>query len=428
MRKKIQIWLALCLIISLAPVYTAAAPRESFTKAVLANGLTVLYRVMEDQPMVSMYAVIPVGSNQEKAKGLAHLLEHLVFRGGNGLTFDDIAEATSRQGGFFNGFTTFYATTFNYVVPKENFTNAFKVFNSCIWSPALLPEVIEQEKRIIVHELDLDYAERYRYYPVVRYFYPELYHSKETLAEISRQDLVDFHRNFYQPQNATYIIAGEFDPKTVLAELERIGNEFGSCQPPKVGIKGLDFPSGEISESRNLYPFQYQILMGYQFEGLSEKERMVLKLLSYIYGVDYQIDYSRNNYRVYNAIARSVGGKDYFGLFYLERSNPFSREAYQNDRAGMLNYLRRFQKVDYKNELKNFIRLVETEIIQSGETAEDAVEYEAQRLTDPDAITVDSLKLLKSISAKDCLEVVAKLFSNPPSTWILVKSTKAGVN
>ncbi|HEY8463371.1 MAG TPA: insulinase family protein, partial [Bacillota bacterium] len=120
--------LALLIVVTIVPAVTAA-PRENFEKIVLKNGITVMYKLMKDQPLVSMYAVFPVGTRQEKEKGIAHLMEHLVFRGGSEYTYQDIAKATFWEGGHFNGFTSFYATSYNYVVPKESFDTAFKVFN-----------------------------------------------------------------------------------------------------------------------------------------------------------------------------------------------------------------------------------------------------------------------------------------------------------
>lgn len=421
-------WLILIFIAVSVPTLASAAPKENFEKIVLKNGITLMYKVMKNEPRVSMYAVFPIGTNIEKSKGIAHLLEHLVFRGGSGYTFEDIINVTSRQGGFFNGFTSFYTTSYNYVVPKENLTEAFKVFNGCIWGTQLEPSIIEMEKEIITHELDMNYATRYAYYPVIKYFYPEMYHSKETMATISVNDLKDFHQSYYQPRNATYIMAGDFDPKQIISQLETEKNQIGYQETPKIPVKELQLPKGEQVESRNLYPYSYQIMMGYEFSDLSEKERMVLKLISYIFGGDYKIDYLENSYKIYNTLTRSVGKKDYFGIYYLERSKPFTPENYQKEKENILKILHQYQKADFKKELKNFIREVELENVVSQTSVEGAVEYEVQRLTDPDNITIDSLNILKSLKEKDFVAVINKCFSQPPATWVLVKSTKTGGN
>lgn len=418
--------LALLIVVTIVPAVTAA-PRENFEKIVLKNGITVMYKLMKDQPLVSMYAVFPVGTRQEKEKGIAHLMEHLVFRGGSEYTYQDIAKATFWEGGHFNGFTSFYATSYNYVVPKESFDTAFKVFNASLWQTNLDPATVELEKKIIVYELDMNYSQQYAFYPIIRYFYPEMYHSKQTLAQIEVEDLRAFHRQYYQPQNATYILAGDFNLKTVLESLERIKKTSEILtQTAPTQSEGLEFPRGELVEERNLYPYQYQILMGYELEGLTPKERMVLKLLSYIYGSSWKIDYLQNRYKIYNVVTRTVGKKDYFGIFYLERLQPFNNARYQQDKTNMLKFIREFKQVEFKREVKNFIKLLEREMKQSQASPEAAVEYEVQRLTDPDNITIDSLAIIKSLQEKDLLNVIVKYLGKPPTAWIVVKHKAGG--
>jgi predicted Zn-dependent peptidase len=420
-------WLGLFLI-CFCTVAVGAAPKENFTTAVLKNGIIIRYKVMKDQPMVSIYAVFPIGFNKENAKGIAHLTEHLVFRGGSEYTYQDIAGATIRRGGQFNGFTSFYNTAYNYVVPKENFTSAFKVFNASLWQTTLNTANVALEKKIIVYELDMGYASQYAYYPIIRYFYPEMHHSRDTLEPITIRELQEFHQTYYRPGNATYIIAGDFDPKVVCAMLEQIKDP-SEGKPQRADPKeaaALDFPRGNLVEERNLAPYQYQILMGYELSGLTDKERMVLKLLSYIYGEDWKIDYQQNKYKIYNAVSRTVGAKDYFGLYYLERLTPFSEEHYRTEQGRMRNYVREFKKVNMKREVKNFIKLIEREQLQSRVSAENAVEYEVQRLIDPDNITVDAIPTLKSLKKRDLDRVIDQYLNKPPTTWILVKHQSGG--
>jgi predicted Zn-dependent peptidase len=428
MRKQNIFWVIMALIMVFAPFSVEAKPSESFKKVVLQNGLTLMYKVMKNEPMISMYAVFPIGFNLEKEKGIAHLIEHLVFRGGSGYTFKDIVEATSRQGGEFNGFTSFYNTIFNYVVPKTKFENAFQIFNGSIWQTDLSESNVALERKIVVHELDMDYAMRIPYYPIFHYFYAEEFYSKETVDAMTVQGIKDFYLNYYQPSNATYIIAGDFDPKEVIDKLGQIRNGYGEKEVPKSVLNEFSIPHQNVVEERNLYPYQYQVLLAYEFSGLTPADRMVLKMLSYLYGRDYKIDYQKNESKVYNVVSRSVGSKDYFGIYYLERKHPYSEESFTEVKANILKYIRQFKRVDLKAVRKEFVRSVEMERATSNQSAVDAVEYEVQRLTDPDNITVDSLDVLKKIDNKDLERVIEKCLSEPPTTWILVKNNGIGGN
>jgi Predicted Zn-dependent peptidases len=410
------------------PYTVNARPPETFKKVVLSNGLTFMYKVMKDEPMISMYAVFPIGMNLEKQKGIAHLLEHLVFRGGSGFTYKDILEATNRQGGEFNGFTSFYTTIFNFIIPKAKFDNAFQIFNGSIWQVDLSEANTVLERKVVVHELNMDYAMRLPYYPIFHYFYSENFYSKETVDAMTVQGIKDFYLTYYQPSNVTYIIAGDFDPKTVFAQLEHIQNGYGQHEVPKSVLSEFNLPRGEVVEERNLYPYQYQVLLGYQFTGLTAKDRMVLKILAYLYGREYKIDYEKNEAKIYNVVERTLGNNDYFGIYYSENKHPYTDEDFKALKANMLKFIRQFQKVDLKAARKSLVRAVEMERAKSNQSAVDAVEYEVQRITDPDNLTIDSLDILQKIGNQDLTRVIDKYLAGPPTTWILVKNNGAGGN
>ncbi len=416
--------LGLLFLLTLTPFTTQAAPKEGleFTQLKLKNGITLKYKILKDEPLVSMYMVLPIGMNKEKTKGIAHLMEHLVFRGGTGYGFTDIAAVTTRKGGYFNGFTSYDATAYNYVAPKEDFEAAFKVFNGSIWKTDLSETMVALERKIVVHELDMDYAERTPYYPIYEYFYPEIKYTKESVAAISSQDLQEFHQNYYQPENATYILAGDFNLQAVIVQLEQVTNGYGKRSVPKDDLLEFSLPDGDIKEKRNIYPYYYQLLMGYEMEGISKAERMVLKLLAYTYGLNHRIDYYENGYKFYYTITRTLGSKEFFGIYYLERDREFSEENLREEKERMLNFFRQFKKGEFEKHLTNFIELIELEQQSSANSAVKAVEYEVQRLFDSDNITVDDLPILKQLTVKDLERVINQYFSKPPKTWILVNN------
>lgn len=414
------IWLGMTMI---CPITTQASSDPlHFTRTTLKNGLTVLYKVMKGEPLVSMYAVFPIGMNREKAKGMAHLLEHLVFRGGSGYDFTDIAGVTTRKGGQFNGFTSFDATAYNFVVPKEDLLEGLRIFNGSVWKPVTSGTALDLEKRIVIHELDMDYSDRYQAYPVYRFFYPEFTYTRESVAAITPQDLEEFHRQFYQPDQATYILAGDFDPKQVLPELEKLSNGYGGRMGAQPEAAGFDLPDHDLVEERNLYPYQYQILMAYQFNGMTPGERMVLKLLANLYRQDAKIDYEKNEYRLYNIIYRNIGARDYFGIYYLERTHPFSDASFKEDQAALFKYFREFAAIDLRQCLEDTIRQINLAAAASEQSASAAAQYEAARMTDPDILTIDDIPLLKKIKTRDLQAVIDKYFSLPPRCWILVRS------
>ncbi len=422
-KRRIFLWLVMAVMLIMATVNIEAKSKEAFQQVTLRNGLQLKYRVMKGDPMVSMSVVIPIGMNYVKKKSIAHLLEHMIFRGSAEYSFSDILNITNRRGGSFSGFTTLYATTYNYVAPSDDFEKAFKVFNSTIWSAALTEQHVALEQKIVLHEAELNYASRLPGYPLLRYFYPEHSDTPETVYAISAQDLKDFYQSCYQPSNATYIVAGDFQPEVVMAALEQVKNIYGASTQ-KISeqiMTEFSLPRQDIVEERNLYPYHYQVLLAYEFSGLSPAERMTLKVLGYLFGYSHRIDYEKNKFQEYYMITRSFREKDFFGMYYLERNQPYNEEAYTNIKTNLLKFIRQFKKVELKKALKELAFQVEFEKIASDQSAADAVEYEIQRLIDPDSITIDSWKAMNKLSERDLERVINKCFIQPPTTCILVK-------
>ena len=305
-----------------------AASDRGFTKVTLKNGLKVMYKIMKGQSQVSINAVFPIGFNYEAKKGIAHLHEHLVFRGSSAYNFDDIARVTIREGGQFSGETGLTATQYTYVVSKENFAVAFNIFNDSLWNTNISDTTVALEKKIVLHELNMDYSERYQDYPIFSYLLPEFDYNKAAAnyAIIKPADIQQFHRDYYQPDKATYIITGDFDPQPVLAELGEISNGYGKGDNIKPEPQVFDIPAQNVEEKRNLYPYQYEVMLTYEFSGMPEKDRLVLELLSLIYGEDSKINYELNEFDLYQMYYRHVGDHDYFSIYYLERNHPYDAE------------------------------------------------------------------------------------------------------
>ena len=132
--------------------------------------------------------------------------------------------------------------------------------------------------------------------------------------------------------------------------------------------------------------------------------------------------HEKNEYRLYNTIYRNVGARDYFGIYYLERSHPYSEAVFKEDQAALSKYFREFAAIDLRQSLEDTIRQINLAAASSEQSASAAVEYEVTRLTDPDTLTIDDIPLLKKIKTKDLQAVLDKYFNQPPRCWILVHS------
>lgn len=213
----------------------AAEPSIPFTRYELPNGLQVI--LMEDHslPQVVVDTWYRVGSKDEAPgrSGFAHLFEHLMFMGtlrlpGSG--FDQVMEA---QGGWNNAWTMEDATNYYDVGPPQ-------LLETFLWMEAdrmqQLDEAMTQEKldlqrEVVRNERRQSYEDRpygmvetemvTSLFPATHPYSHTVIGSHEDLQAASVDDVKGFFGSWYVPNNASLVIAGDFDPAQARAWVER---------------------------------------------------------------------------------------------------------------------------------------------------------------------------------------------------------------
>ena len=212
-----------------------ALPRLAFEKYTLPNGLEVILHEDRSVPMVAVNTWYKVGSGDEKVgrTGFAHLFEHIMFMGSQHVpvgAFDQWLEAAGANN---NGSTWFDRTNYYEWMPS----NALPL---ALWLDAdrmgwLLPtmdlpkldlqrDVVKNERRERVD--NAPYGKAYEtilaaLYPASHpYSWPTI-GSMADLSAASLDDVKDFFRTYYAPNNATIVIAGDFDRDSTKAWIEK---------------------------------------------------------------------------------------------------------------------------------------------------------------------------------------------------------------
>ena len=221
---------------------SAPPPASGVVRATLENGLRVVIVRNPLAPVVATSVNYLVGSDETPPgfPGTAHAQEHMMFRGSPGLTADQLADIGSVIGGNFNANTREGLTQYLYTVPAEDLDVALHI--EAIRMRAVLDskEEWDHERGAIEQEVAQDVSEpSYILYEKVRaamfagtpYAHDAL-GTRPSFEKTTAAALKKFHDDWYAPNNAILIIAGDVDPQATLTEVKQLFGDIKSKQLP----------------------------------------------------------------------------------------------------------------------------------------------------------------------------------------------------
>ncbi|PCI63726.1 MAG: peptidase M16 [Kordiimonadales bacterium] len=212
----------------------------SFEKFELGNGLSVVFHIDRSDPVVAVALTSHVGSSREieGRTGFAHLFEHLLFLESENLGKGGLDKMSARIGGSgANGSTSRDRTNYFQTVPKDS-------LEKMIWAEAdklgwfintVTEDVLAKEKQVVKNEKRQSVDNRpYGHvgYVIDKALFTgdhpynwQVIGSLDDLQNATLQDVKDFFRRWYVPNNVTLTIAGDFDPADAKALVEKYFGE-----------------------------------------------------------------------------------------------------------------------------------------------------------------------------------------------------------
>ena len=313
----------------------------------LKNGLTV-YIIRDSRfPLVCTRLYVGTGSANETAEqaGISHVLEHMVFKGTEKRPKGQVAQDVESLGGYLNAATSFDKTWYITDMPAKHWKTGMDVVKDMAFHPALDPAELEAEKDVIVSELkggddtptrrlfeDLQVAGlAHTVYgrPIIGF--------EKTIRAVTADDLRAYIRTWYQPQNMMLLVAGDIDPKAVLAHAEELfgdlKNDAALPEPAPVQLEGAaGGPRVEVT-----YGPWNKVYLGIALPApaLGDQRSIDLDVLAYALGGDGTSQFYRK-YRYEKQLVDSISvgnmSLDRAGLFYMvaqldaDKVEPFWQE------------------------------------------------------------------------------------------------------
>ena len=266
----------------------------SVRRHVLPNGLTVLLRRDPSAPVVAIVTHVKAGyfDESDDVAGIAHVLEHMYFKGTPRRGVGEIARQTKAVGGYLNAGTIYDHTMYYTVAPASGFREALDIqadayTNSLIDAGELgreLEVIIQEASRKAdnpgavatetLYELLFD-RHRMRRWRIGR---------EDGLRRLTRDDVVGFYRNFYRPGTTVLSIVGDVDPDEALHEIETrygaapAGEPARTPGPAETGAPGFRYRelSGDITQA--------QLAFGWRTVPTLHPDTPALELLATILG------------------------------------------------------------------------------------------------------------------------------------------------
>lgn len=219
---------------------------NGITKYKLDNGMTVILEENRTSPVVAVNVWVKTGSacEEEGEYGLAHVHEHMVFKGTDKRDVGEIAKVVESSGGDINAFTSFDETVY-YIVIASRFTDtALDVLSDAMENSAFDPEELNKELEVVVEEIrrgkdspgrnlseklfETTFSEHAYRRPIIG--------TEESVRSFDRKRVTDFYHKWYAPNNMALVVVGDFDTAEIKPKIEQMFGKLKKRELPECDI------------------------------------------------------------------------------------------------------------------------------------------------------------------------------------------------
>lgn len=286
-RRFVRHFVGLTVLLCLPFPALAAAP---FTTR-LDNGLTVYVIEEHKAPVVTIQLWYHVGGRNEVSgkTGLAHLTEHMMFKGTSNHGKGQYSRTIAKNGGTENAFTSNDHTVYFSTLSSDRVELGLELEADRMTNLLLDPDEVRLERDVVMEERRLRtdddpqsllvetgsavafLAHPYRH-PVIGWM--------EDISRLTRDDLAQFYHRYYAPNNAALLIAGDVSPTAILPVIKRyfgpipqrpIPTDVITTEPPQLGERRF-----ELKKEAQL-PF---VFMGYHTPNFTSDDTYALEVLA----------------------------------------------------------------------------------------------------------------------------------------------------
>lgn len=415
----------LCIVFLLGFSVQSDASDLSYQTKILPNGMRLVYRVLPDSPTTTMRFAVPVGflTEPKELGGISHLLEHLIYRGNANYTAEEFKRQTVEQGGYYNGSTGMELTEYHAEVPSEDYLSVFTMYTDMILNPGLSEKDVALEKKIVMVEKALKTPGNM----IMHYFSnftDERYNYN--VKAITRQDVFNYHQQYYRPNVMTVIITGAFDPKEVIGYLSTFGEK---AKPETLPVPEwlADYQITDVQSEDYLQNDKYRLIYGFDLKEIGGRDLVVAKLLPYLLTYDNRnYDNVTNRPLDYDIFLFNRYNRLYLLFMYRDYLEPYNEKAIAWHQKNLDRYFKFLKAKNFNKFIKDltgyYSRYYDSLIADSTQLND----YYYYSLFDPTMLTEKDLSTARGLSSGDFKRFVEKNLEGQPYHKVVItaKETK----
>lgn len=261
----------------------------------LDNGLEVIVREDHAHPLVSVQVWIKAGSlheEQHTGAGIAHCVEHMLFKGTDKRDPSQISQGIQALGGYVNAYTSFNRTVYWIDGLAEHTGGYLDILADMIRHSKFDAEELTREKDVIRREMAMDHddpgsaiqhllqATAFRQHPLR---HPIIGH-REVFDQISRADVYGFVQRHYVPNNAFIVITGDVETTAALETVRGLLGDWKRRAFDPVQLPDEPRQQGGRFASKNFATDLTRIALGWQIPGENHADKPALDVLAFLLG------------------------------------------------------------------------------------------------------------------------------------------------
>lgn len=258
----------------------------------LSNGIKLI-SIKKDSQIAAVHVGINIGSlfEEKKEKGIAHFIEHMLFKGTTNRNNEKLNSDLENLGGEYNAYTDFNCTVYSATILGEELENAVTLLGDMLLNSTFPIEEIEKERGVILAEIrtskddieDLSFKRvneiAFKHSPLRE----DTIGTENIIKKIARKQLVNFYNKYYLPNNAFISIVSPFEHEDII---NMVNKYFANWTKKEFEKKEIAYEHHqfvkEISYKKEIE--QSTILYLYTFNGLSKEEELALRILNHKFG------------------------------------------------------------------------------------------------------------------------------------------------